>query len=187
MSSTALRHHLFNVEEFHRMGETGIFQKDDRVELVEGEIIEMAPIGSRHASCVAGLVELFGAYQGDALMWVQNPISLDYENEPQPDFALLKPRDDRYANHLPTPKDIFLVVEVAETSFSYDREFKAPLYAKSGIPELWIVDLPEQLLEIHTRPGPEGYEIIRRCSKNEVIRPTALTSYDIALKELFRG
>lgn len=132
----------FTVREYYRMAQAGILTKDDRVELLEGEIVEMAPIGPRYAGAVDRLTELFVRnFAGAALTRVQNPIHLDEHTEPQPDLALLRPRADFYTTGHPTPEDILLVVEIAETSADVDRDVKMPLYARSGIPEAWLVDL----------------------------------------------
>jgi len=119
--------HRFTVEEYHRMGQAGILSEDDRVELIEGEIVEMAPVGSRHAACVKRLNALLSRRAGGrALVSVQDPIRLGEHSEPQPDLALLKPREDFYAAAHPGPEDVLLVIEVAETSLEYDREVKLP-------------------------------------------------------------
>src|ERR671938_544657 len=132
----------FSVDEYYRMGEAGILTEDDRVELIEGEIIEMSPIGSRHAACVNRLNTLLGRHlRQTAIVSVQNPIRLDAYSEPEPDVALLRPRADYYESGHPTPADALLIVEVADTSADYDRIIKLPLYAKAGIPEAWLVDL----------------------------------------------
>ncbi len=136
------------------MGE--IFGEDARVELVEGEIVEMSPIGSRHAWCVARLTSLLvGAAGGRAVVWPQNPVELDDHSEPQPDLALLRPDVETGAN--PGPEDLLLVVEVADSSLAFDRRVKAPLYARAGIPLLWIVDLPARCVEVLSDPSPAGY------------------------------
>ena len=133
----------FSTKEYHEIARAGILGEDDRVELIEGEIVEMAPIGSRHASTVARLNKyLSERFANQALVWVQNPMRLNEFSEPQPDVALLRPRSDFYASAHPSPEDILLVIEVAETSVDYDRNVKAPLYASAGVRELWLVDSP---------------------------------------------
>jgi Uma2 family endonuclease len=126
---------LFTVEEYHRMAEAGILSEDDRVELIEGELVTMSPIGSRHAACVARLTALLFPVGGRGILWVQNPIRLGARSEPQPDVALLRYRPDFYASAHPGPEDVLLVVEVAETSADADRSLKIPLYARYGIPK----------------------------------------------------
>ena len=126
----------FTAEEYHQMAEAGILLEDDRVELIEGEIIELSPIGRHHASTLIRLNELFVRRFGDvALVSAQNPIRLSDDTEPQPDLALLRRRSDFYDAGLPRPEDILLGVEVADTSVAYDRRLKIPLYGRSGIAE----------------------------------------------------
>ncbi|GIX47745.1 MAG: hypothetical protein KatS3mg131_1956 [Candidatus Tectimicrobiota bacterium] len=133
----------FTVAEYHKLAEAGILSEDERVELIEGEIVAMAPIGSRHAGAVKRLLDQFIPLQAArrVLLSVQDPIRLGEHSEPQPDVALLRPRPDFYAAEHPGPEEVLLVVEVAETSAEYDREVKVPLYARFGVPEVWLVDL----------------------------------------------
>lgn len=156
----------FKVDEYHRMGEAGVFSEDDRVELVEGEIIEMTPIGRRHASCVSRLTEILGRLS-QTILWVQNPVQLDALTELQPDVALLKRREDFYSRSYPKPDDVQLLVEVADTSAAYDREMKLPLYARSGIPEVWLVDLNESVVEIYAQPEGKEYRAAQRVGRDE--------------------
>ncbi len=169
--------HRFTVDEYHKMGEAGIFDEDDRVELIDGEVVEMTPIGWRHARCVRRLTNLFaglvggtaGRYEVDA----QNPVFLGEHWEPQPDLALLS--EEPPAGRLPGPGEIALVVEVADTSLAYDREQKLPLYAEAGIPEAWIVDLSEDRIEVYSEPVPggAGYGKVSRLSRGEeLVSPT---------------
>jgi Uma2 family endonuclease len=137
-----LARRLFTVAEYHKMAEAGILSEDDRVELLEGEIVAMSPIGSRHAGLVNRLNRLFSQRAGDqVVVSVQNPVRLGGYSEPQPDLALLRPRADFYTSSHPGPEDVLLAVEVAETSAAVDREVKVPLYARFGVPEVWLVDL----------------------------------------------
>lgn len=151
----------FTVAEYHRMGASGILSEDDRVELIEGEIVEMAPIGSRHQACVDRLTELFSIQLAQrAVIRVQGPIRLSEHSEPQPDLALLRRRPDFYAASHPGPQDILLVVEVADTSADYDREVKLLLYGRYGIPEVWLVDLASECVDVCREPSMGGYQ---RC------------------------
>jgi Uma2 family endonuclease len=169
--------HRFTVDEYHKMGEAGVFGEDDRVELIDGEVVEMPPIGWRHARCVRRLNNLFaelvggaaGRYQVDA----QNPIFLSEYGEPQPDLVLLS--DEPPEGRLPGPAEIALIVEVADTSLAYDREKKLPLYAEAGIPEAWIVDLSKDRIEVYTEPGRGGggYGKVFLLSRGEeLVSPT---------------
>jgi len=148
----------FTVDEYERMGATGVFGHDDRLELIDGEIVTMAPIGSRHAACVDRLNRILAAAVGErAVVRVQNPIRLGLRSEPQPDLALLRPRDDFYAAAHPGPADVLLVVEVADTTLGYDLGPKAVLYAGAGIPALWVVDLAGRGVHVLADPGKGGY------------------------------
>ena len=163
--------HKFTVEEYHRMAEAGILSEDDRVELIEGEIVEMAPIGSRHAACVNRLNRFFSSLEKKVIVSVQNPVRLGEDSEPQPDVALLKPRADFYASGYPGAEDVLLVVEVAETSAKDDREMKVPLYARHGVSEVWLVDLGAEVVEVYREPSPEGYRQVWRAGRGEVLVP----------------
>lgn len=148
----------FTVTEYYQMAQAGILSEDDRVELLEGEIFEMGPISSRHASCVMRLNYLLQArVQGHAIVSVQNPVRLSDYSEPQPDLAVLKFRADFYSAEHPTSEDVLLLIEVCETSAEFDRHVKLPLYAKAGIPEVWLVDLTQEQIEVYRAPSERGY------------------------------
>jgi Uma2 family endonuclease len=141
--------HRFTVDEFHRMGEVGIFSEDDRVELINGEIVEMTPIGSQHAACVRKLDRWLQFLVGDdALVSTQLPITIEDDGEPIPDVAVLRPRTDNYSESHPTPADTLLVVEVSDSTVLFDRNVKRRLYAGAGIPEYWVVDLPRNCVAV---------------------------------------
>jgi len=152
-----------DVHEYHRMAAAGILQEDERVELIEGEIVPMAPIGSAHGGASNALTMLLTAAIGQrAIVSVANSVRLDRFNEPQPDFALLRPRDDFYRHAHPGPTDVLLLIEVSRSTLRFDRLVKLPLYARAGIPEVWIVDLVDPALETHRAPGPDGYAEMAR-------------------------
>ena len=166
--SLQIARHCFTVVEFERMGEAGIFPEGARLELVEGEIVEMSPIGSRHAACVKFLSRFMNRAVGDlALVSTQDPIRLDEFSEPQPDVALLRLRDDFYRHAHPTPADVLLVIEVADTTVDYDRLVKVPLYAKAGIKEVWLVNLPAAEIEIYADPSSGMYQTIIQVKPGE--------------------
>ena len=168
------------------MGEAGILREDDRVELLEGEIVEMTPIGSRHAACVDRLNHFFARGVGPrAIVRVQNPVRLSERSEPQPDLALLRARPDFYARAHPGPSDILLLVEVADTSAEMDREVKMPLYARAGIPEVWIVDLEGECVEVYREPTPQGYQNVRRIRRGQRVSPQAVPDLELAVDDLF--
>lgn len=153
-----LKRHRLTADDYQRLGHLGVLSPDLRVELIDGEIIEMAPIGSKHWSMVHRLDELLKHALGKrALVAVQTSFRLDDHSEPQPDIGVFKRRDDFYAGALPTPADTLLIVEVSDSSARYDRQIKLPLYARRGVPELWIVDLDAKLLRIHREPQGDDY------------------------------
>lgn len=178
--------HRLTVENFHRMGEAGIFGEDDRLELIDGEIIDRAPIGSRHAGSVFQLAELVRTTVGSSgFVWVQNPVRLGEYSEPQPDIALLRPRADFYKSAHPRPEDVLLLIEVADATLTYDRDVKVPLYARHGIPEVWLVDLENKRLHLFTSPSQEGYRECHILAEPGVFAPDALPNCPVDLSGLF--
>jgi Uma2 family endonuclease len=150
--------HRYTVADYHRMDEAGIFAPDARVELIDGEIIDMAPIGSPHVSTVLEPDHLLkDAVRGQALVLVQAPIVLDDYSAPQPDLALLKLRADYYRSSLPRAADVLLIIEVAQSSQRYDRSVKVPLYARHDIPEVWLIDAASRKLIRHRAPFQGAY------------------------------
>ncbi len=148
----------FTVEEYHRMGQAGILREDERVELIEGELVMNSPISSRHAACVDRLTALLvPALTGRAIVRVQSPLRLGTHSEPEPDLMLLRYREDFYRDAHPGPEDVLLVIEVSESSLAYDRDVKHPLYARFGIPEVWLVNLVENRLEVYRNPSAGVY------------------------------
>jgi Uma2 family endonuclease len=175
----------FTVHDFHKMAEAGILHEDDRVELIEGEIVEMAAIGSRHFTCVNKLNHLLvrGVGDGEAIVSVQNPVRLDERNEPQPDLAVIRERD--YKRSLPGPEDVLFLIEVSDTTLAYDRNVKLPLYAKAGIPEVWIANLANETIEHHTEPSATGYRRVRHSGRGGTIKPEALPELSIPVNDIF--
>ncbi len=148
----------FNVDEYYRLAEVGILREDDRVELLDGELYEMPPIGDDHMGTVIYLEHIFGMrLAGRTLVSTQNAIHLSDQSEPEPDFVLLRTRIDYYRTGKPRPEDIFLVIEVARSSLDFDRTTKLPRYANAGIVEVWIVNLADDQLEVYRKPGEGGY------------------------------
>jgi Uma2 family endonuclease len=181
-----LSRHKLSVEDYHQMGRAGILGEDSRVELIEGELIDMAPIGSLHASVVSTLSMFFARQVGElAIVSTQNPVSLPPDSEPQPDILLLKPRPDRYRNALPTAADVMLLIEVADTTFKYDREIKLPAYARHGIAEVWLIDLKGGTLEIYREPGSKGYRKLLRPDRSETIAPALISEARLPLTEIW--
>jgi Uma2 family endonuclease len=181
----AVSRHLWTVDEYHRMGEAGILTEDDRVELIEGELIEMAPIGSEHIAASNSLTRLLVLAVGDnGIVSVGNPVRLTQRSEPQPDFTVLKPRDD-YRTMLPRPEDTMLAVEVANTSLNYDRNVKLALYARSLIPEVWIVNLAAQEVEIYRSPVGDLYTSVVRAGRSDTLTIAAVPGVLIPVTKIF--
>ncbi|WP_017293797.1 Uma2 family endonuclease [Geminocystis herdmanii] len=163
----------FALEEYHQIIASGVLREDYLIELINGEIFEMSPVGFRHASCVKKINYLFAEKLGSkVIIGVQDPIKLNDNSEPQPDLVLLKPRDDFYANQHPTPEDIFLLIEVADSSIEYDRNFKIPIYAENKIKEVWLVDLNQNLLEVYQNPQKNYYQNITKLSSQDSLTLT---------------
>ena len=179
--------HLITATEFTRMGETGVFAEDERLELIEGEIIEMSPIGRRHAGRVRFLINLLTRRlaEDEAVIDAQDPLILGDLSEPQPDLALLKPHADFYADEHPRPSDVLLLIEVADTSLTYDREIKIPIYARHGVPEVWIADLTAAAVEVYRQPTAEGYARIERLEVSDAsLSPQLLPELSVTVQQL---
>ncbi|MGQ0569234.1 MAG: Uma2 family endonuclease [Armatimonadota bacterium] len=176
----------FTVDEYHRMGEAGILLEDTRVELLDGEIIEMVPISNRHAAAVRRLIQRLSvlAATGAAVLDVQNPVRLGELLEPQPDVIVLRARLDLYASSIPGPEDVLLLIEVMDSSAAYDRGLKLPLYARAGVPEVWLLDLQGECMEVYRRPSGAQYEDTRSVRQGEAISPEALPDLVLAVHDL---
>ena len=175
-----LTRRLFDVDEYHRMAEVGILTDEDRVELIDGEIVEMTPIGAPHSRCVMFLTDAFvRRLEGRAIVSPQLSVRLHRRTEPQSDVMLLRPPLARYATTIAGPGDVLLLVEVADTSQYRDRVVKLPRYAAAGIPEVWIVDLASGVIDVHGNPASGGYRTSRRMGRGEAIAPA--TFPDVAL------
>lgn len=175
-----------SIEDYHKLGEAGILDEDSRVELIEGDLIEMAPIGIPHMRCVNRLTRILVTAAGEsAVVSVQNPVALPPRSEPQPDFALLKPTAEN-AERVPHPEDVLLVVEVADTTLAYDRKTKLPLYARAGIVEVWIVDVQSQTIETFRSPGPSGYAQTAHYRRGASVSPAQLPEISVRVDDIFR-
>lgn len=161
-----IQRHLLTVEQYHLMGEAGVLAPDARVELIEGEVIEMAPMGSRHFSAVARLNQLLVAALGKrAILGSQLPLRLGTRSEPEPDLCVLKARDDFYASALPTAADALLVIEVSDTTLAYDVRIKTRLYARHGVPVVWVFDLNAPMLRVFAEPRDDEYTAVQEISR----------------------
>ena len=177
--------HRFTVDEYHRMAEAGVFHEDDRLELIDGLVVEMSPIGPRHSACVDRLTRRLSQQVGDrAIVRVQSPIVLGPDAAPQPDLALLRPPIERYAHAHPQGPDILVVIEVADTSALYDRSVRLPLYARAGIPEAWLVDLAGNAVSVCRRAGSNGYGETVTVTRGETLRPLLLPGVAVAVDEI---
>ncbi len=178
--------HRLDVEAYYKMAEAGILKRPQHVELIDGEIIDMPAIGSPHAGIVKRLIRLFvpAAGEGTVAFSVQDPLRLDEFNEPEPDVVLLRPRADDYRTSHPTASDVLLLVEVSDTSLTYDRSVKLPLYAKFGIPEVWIVDIAGAAIDVHREPKDGEYATLERYSSG-VLSPSLVSGVTIDIAALF--
>jgi Uma2 family endonuclease len=176
---------LFTTDEYDRMAEAGILGEDDRVELIGGEVVRMAAMGARHAGCTTRLTQSLVPRLGrSALVRVQLPVAIPNYDEPEPDVAVVRFREDAYGHAHPTPADVLLLIEVSDSTLEFDRRVKIPLYARAGIPEAWLVELRNEAIERHTEPSPEGYRSVRRFRRGETVTSAALPSLVLAVDEV---
>ncbi|MGA9995430.1 MAG: Uma2 family endonuclease [Pyrinomonadaceae bacterium] len=183
--SRQLAKHWFTVDEYERMGEAGIFGDYARLELLEGEIYKMSPIGSSHAACVDFLaVTLTDFAQRRFIVRVQNPVRLNDFSEPQPDVALLSWRDDFYRKAHPTPDDVMLIIEVADSTVESDRSYKIPLYAQAGIREAWLVNIPEEQIELYAEPQGGAYQISKTLKRGDELQSQTIADLKISVSAL---
>jgi Uma2 family endonuclease len=167
------------------MGEAGIFDENDRVELIRGDIVMMSPIGPRHVYYVNRLNQVLVVAVGRAgEVSVQNPAIMEEESEPQPDVVVIKPRGRHYLGNLPERRDVLLAVEVADTSLEHDRRVKIPLYAEAGIPESWILEVEQRVVERYTKPGRTRYGKMERLGSKDRVTLVALPGCTIDLAEV---
>jgi Uma2 family endonuclease len=165
------RKRLFNIDEYYRMAEAGILKPDEHVELVDGEIIKMSPIGSQHAACIDFLNRvLVRLSSDDVIIRNQNPIVLDDHSEPQPDIAIVRSEPNSYRNRHPTPADVFLIVDVADATVATDRHTKILIYARAGIPVAWIVNLPKNRVEVYTNPANGIYGTVEQIQRGQSLQ-----------------
>jgi len=179
--------HRFNVTEYYRMAETGVLKRDARVELLNGEIIDMSPIGPFQGGVVNYLNDVFtAACKGRWRTTVQNPVRLDDHSEPQPDLMLAKPAPDFYRKRHPQPADVFLLVEISDTSLTTDREDKIPAYGRAGISEVWIVSLADLIVEVYREPHFSGYGTKTILRAGDQAKPQAFPDVAVDVAELLK-
>lgn len=182
---TGVTRKLFTADEFYRMAEVGIFGEAERVELIDGEIIEMSPVNQSHMACVNRANELFVlAFHGRGIVSVQNALPLNQYNVPQPDLTLLKPSADYYAKERHGALDALLVIEISDTTFRKDRNIKLPRYAKAGIPEVWIENLKEGVVLVFRDPAADGYKTKLTLRRGETLSPLAFPDVTFKVEDL---
>lgn len=179
------RRRRFTVDEYLRMGESGILGRDDRLELIRGELIQMSPIGIEHGGRLVRLIRLLSTrIEGRAVLSPQNPLSILPHSMPQPDLMLLRPHPDDYCSAYPTPADVLIVIEIADSSLSWDRRVKGKLYSEFGISEYWIVNLRAKVIEVHTSPEVEGYKLVRKLRADDPLDSPALPGLGLTVAEI---
>ena len=184
-TSTHPERRKFTVDEYYRMAEVGILHADERVELIDGEIVLMAPMGKPHAVGVRRADSILQrVLEGVAIVSAQNPVHLGPHFEPEPDVAVLRIKEDEYLNQHPEPGDILWVIEIADTTLYHDRGVKALLYAEANIPETWIMNLVEDCIEAFTQPGPDGYAQHAIYRRGDTISPSTLPDVEFAVDDL---
>jgi len=183
--SVQIARRSFTVAEYYRMAEAGILSEDDRVELLDGEVVEMSPIGSHHAACVDRLNNFLSSVSKQRfIVRVQNPIRLDDYSEPQPDITLLHVRSDFYAEAHPTPADVLVIIEVADSSVELDRQVKLPLYAQAGIPEFWLANLPNDTVEFYAQPVNGVYQVAKIFGRGETVTSQMVADLQMGVDEI---
>jgi len=184
INAVPIKHKQFAVDEYEQMIAAGVFNEDERLELIEGEIIEMSPIGSAHLAYVNRLNHLLVRRIGVlAQVSVQNPIHLT-RSEPQPDIVLLRPRPDFFAEALPGQTDVLLLIEVSDTTVDYDRSVKIPLYGREGIVECWLINVMEGLIEVYRGPGASGYRSKATYGAGDSLTPVGLPDVSLAVDDI---
>jgi len=184
-SESLIKKHLTNLAEWKKMGEAGIFPPESHLELINGEIIEMAPIGSNHAGHINRLNQVFTRLTSNqAIVSIQNPLQLSDLSEPEPDLLLLKPHADFYTSRHPQPEDVLLLIEVADSTLQYDQNQKLHLYARHQIPEYWIINLDDVLIEVYRKPHKGLYAEKSTLTIGEKISLSQLNDIRIKIADI---
>ncbi|MDQ3132330.1 MAG: Uma2 family endonuclease [Acidobacteriota bacterium] len=175
----------FRVEDFRKMTEVGILPEESGWEIIDGYLIDKMSIGSKHAGTVKILNRILTIWaEKNAIVSVQDPIHIDEYNEPEPDIALLKPREDFYTKSHPTPADVLLLIEVSDSTVEYDRETKKTLYAEAGIAEFWLINLKNKTIEVYTQPKNSSYYSARILESGETIESAAIENLTLTVEEI---
>ncbi|MGI9034422.1 MAG: Uma2 family endonuclease [Pyrinomonadaceae bacterium] len=185
IETTIITRKKFNTDEIRKMMEIGVLPEESGWELIDGEIIHPMTIGSKHAGIVNRLNQLLVILLGkSAVVAIQNPVHIDERNEPEPDIALLKPRDDFYTNSLPLPEDVLLLIEVSDSTVEFDREIKKSLYAKAEIAEFWLINLRENTIETYSQPKNGAYRLAQILEKGEAVKSHSIENLILEIEEI---
>ena len=177
--------HRWTVDEYYRMAEKGILAPDARVQLIDGVIFDMPPIGPEHAASVAEVNRIFLTGLGETIIVRgQSPLRLDTGSEPEPDLAVVRYRPDKYRRAHPAPADVLLVIEVSESTLTFDQQTKGLRYAQAGILDYWIANLTDKQIEVHRDPTPDGYKTVQVLKPGDVIRPLAFPEFEVAVSDI---
>ena len=177
----ALSKRRYTADEYQRMGQVGILPEGGRLELIDGEVLAMTPIGTQHNACVnRAMRALVRAAGDDAIVQAQGSVRLDLYHEPQPDLVLFRPRADFYASRHAGPDDILLIIEIADSSIEYDRDVKARIYAESGVPEYWLADLNANLVSRYFSPERGAFRSLEKYRRGQSLAPQLLTACVVA-------
>jgi Uma2 family endonuclease len=184
-TQTPFTFRLWTAEEYHRMAAAGIFHPEERVELIAGQIIRMSAKGTAHTAAVRRTAKILrNLLINQAEVYTQDPIQLDDFSEPEPDVAVVRIDPLDYADHHPTPSEVYLIIEVADSSLKYDRETKAKAYARSGIADYWVLDVINRKLHMFREPIQEGYQSEVILSEEASISPLQFPTLEITLQEM---
>ena len=175
---------LFSVDEYDELIATGFFTGKKRVELIEGELVEKMSQGDSHIGCINKLNRLFTrGLDDDYIISIQNAVVINPYSAPEPDVAILRFREDYYSTGKARPADILLLIEVSDSTVRFDRQTKLPLYARAGIAESWIVNLPRKVLEVHRELKNGKYEVVQKLNRTETIVPLNLPDLQIKISD----
>jgi Uma2 family endonuclease len=196
LNSPTIAVRRLSVQDYHQMAESGILQPDERVELLEGQIIQMAAKGTAHSAAVTRIEQLlrqrlgFGTaspMENRVLLRFQDPVRLNDYSEPEPDIAVVQPNTLLYEDHHPIPSEVFLLIEVSDATLKFDREVKSPAYARAGIAEYWVLDVNGRKLHVYRVPGADGYQSEAILSEELTVIPLAFPDCVIAVREMLRS
>lgn len=176
---------IFTVDDYHKMIDAGVFVGNSDFELIEGEIVKKMTQGDFHIACINLLTRIFSRILEDnVILSVQNAVVISNISEPEPDVSLLRFREDFYASGKATAEDVLLLIEVSDSTLKYDRDFKIPLYAEAGVVEVWLINLPRQILEVYTQAEKGKYKIVGKYTKQQTVSPKLLPELKIRVSDI---